>query len=82
VDNKSVLTKILAIVGTVLVGFPILAPVLFSVAAITQERMFRLTISCRQSFSRSPWPVGACSCGQRCGRVHAVDSSAGVSASR
>ena len=40
-EKKGILTKILAIVGTVLVWFPILAPVLLSVAAITKERMFR-----------------------------------------
>jgi len=40
-EKKGVLTKILAIVGTVLVWFPILAPILLSVAAITKERMFR-----------------------------------------
>ena len=40
-EKKGVLTKILAIVGTVLVWFPILAPVLLSVAVITRERMFR-----------------------------------------
>ena len=40
-DNKSVLTKILAIVGTVLVWFPILTPVLLSVAAVIAEGMFR-----------------------------------------
>ena len=40
-EKKGILTKILAIVGTVLVWFPILAPILLSVAAITKERMFR-----------------------------------------
>jgi hypothetical protein len=40
-EKKGVLTKILAIVGTVLVWFPILAPVLLSVAVIITERMFR-----------------------------------------
>ena len=40
-EKKGVLTKILAIVGTVLVWFPILAPILLSVATITKERMFR-----------------------------------------
>lgn len=39
--NKRVLTKILATVGTVLVWLPILAPVLFSAARITQGHMFR-----------------------------------------
>jgi peptidoglycan/LPS O-acetylase OafA/YrhL len=39
--KKGVLTKTLAIVGTVLVWFPILAPILFSVLALTIERMFR-----------------------------------------
>jgi len=40
-EKKGVLTKILAIAGTVLVWFPILAPVLLSVAVIIKERMFR-----------------------------------------
>jgi len=40
-EKKDVLTKILAIAGTVLVWFPILAPVLLSVAVIIQERIFR-----------------------------------------
>ncbi len=40
-EKKGVLTKILAIVGTVLVWFPILTPVLLSVAVIIKERMFR-----------------------------------------
>ena len=40
-ENKSVFTEILAIVGTVLVWFPTLAPVLSSVAAIIEGRMFR-----------------------------------------
>lgn len=39
--KKGVLTKILAIVGTVLVWFPILAPVLLSVVVIIKGRMFR-----------------------------------------
>ena len=40
-EKKGALTKILAIVGTVLVWFPILAPVLLSVAVIIRGRMFR-----------------------------------------
>jgi len=40
-DKKGVLTKTLVFVGTVLVWFPILAPVLLSVAVIITERMFR-----------------------------------------
>jgi len=40
-EKKGVLTKILAIAGTALVWFPILAPVLLSVAVIITERMFR-----------------------------------------
>lgn len=39
--KKGVLTKILAIVGTVLVWLPILAPVLLSVAVIIKERRFQ-----------------------------------------
>ena len=39
-EKRDVLTKILAIAGTVLVWFPILVPVLLSVAII-KERMFR-----------------------------------------
>jgi len=40
-EKKGILTKILAIAGTVLVWFPILAPILFSVVALLAERMFR-----------------------------------------
>lgn len=40
-ENKDVLTKILAIVGTVLVWLPVLAPVVLSMAAIIEERVFR-----------------------------------------
>jgi hypothetical protein len=40
-EKKGVFTKILAIVGTVLVWFPILAPILLSVAAFIIERLFR-----------------------------------------
>ncbi|HEX6384334.1 MAG TPA: hypothetical protein VF177_06670 [Anaerolineae bacterium] len=40
-EKKGILTKILAIVGTVLVWLPILAPVMFSMAAIIEERVFR-----------------------------------------
>jgi hypothetical protein len=40
-ERKGILTKILATIGTVLVWLPILAPVLVSVAAMAQERMFR-----------------------------------------
>jgi len=40
-QNKGVLTKILALVGTVLVWFPLLAPVLFSMASFIGDRRFR-----------------------------------------
>ena len=39
-ENKGNLTKILAIVGTVLVWLPILAPILFAVASFFTDRMF------------------------------------------
>ncbi len=39
--KRDVLTKFLAIVGTALVWFPILAPLLLSAALIIQERIFR-----------------------------------------
>ena len=39
-EKKGVLNKILAIVGTVLVWFPIVAPVLLSAAVIIKEGMF------------------------------------------
>ena len=39
--KKDVLTRILAIAGTVLVWLPILAPALFSVVAVIQEGTFR-----------------------------------------
>jgi len=40
-ENKGVLTKILAIAGTVLVWFPILAPILITTILFTQEQIFR-----------------------------------------
>jgi hypothetical protein len=40
-EKKSVLTRILAIAGTALVWFPILAPVLLSIAVIITDHMFR-----------------------------------------
>ena len=39
-EKRGVLTKILAVVGSVLVWIPILAPVLFSVARFIQARRF------------------------------------------
>ena len=39
--NQDVLTKTLAIVGTVLVWIPILAPILFSVALLIAEKIWR-----------------------------------------
>jgi hypothetical protein len=39
--ENDVLTRILAIAGTVLAWFPILAPVLFSIAALLREGVFR-----------------------------------------
>lgn len=41
-EKKVVLTKILAIVGTALVWFPILAPVLLSVIVFPRRRVFHL----------------------------------------
>lgn len=40
-EKKGMLTKILVVVGTVFVWFPILAPVLLSVAAFIGKRLFR-----------------------------------------
>jgi len=40
-EKRGMLTKILTIVGTALVWFPILAPVLLSVALLVKERVFR-----------------------------------------
>jgi len=40
-DKRGALTKILAITGTVLVWFPILAPVLLSLALLISKRIFR-----------------------------------------
>jgi len=40
-EKKDILTKVLAIVGTVLVWFPILAPVVVSVIGFIAQRMFR-----------------------------------------
>ena len=39
--KTSLLTKILAILGTVLVWFPILAPFIFSLRALINQQMFR-----------------------------------------
>ncbi len=41
-ENKGTLTKVLAIVGTVLVWFPILAPIIFSVALFIRAQLFRM----------------------------------------
>jgi len=40
-EKKNVFTKILAVVGTVLVWFPILAPVLLLLASLISDHMFR-----------------------------------------
>ena len=40
-ENKGAFTKILAIMGTILVWLPILAPILFSTIFLVQERVFR-----------------------------------------
>jgi hypothetical protein len=40
-ENKNVLTKVLAITGTVLVWFPILAPIILSTIVFMVERIFR-----------------------------------------
>jgi hypothetical protein len=40
-EKKGIFTKILAIVGTVLVWFPILAPILFSMVVFLRAHMFR-----------------------------------------
>lgn len=40
-NNKGALTKVLAIIGNLLVWFPILAPVLFSVALLIKRGIFR-----------------------------------------
>jgi multisubunit Na+/H+ antiporter MnhC subunit len=40
-EKKDVLTKVLAIVGTVFAWQPILAPILFSAVRFSQSRMFR-----------------------------------------
>ena len=41
-EKKNILTQFLAIVGTILVWFPIVAPVVLSAIAFMAERMFRL----------------------------------------
>jgi hypothetical protein len=41
VGKKSIFIKILAIVSTLMVWLPILAPILFSLASIISERIFR-----------------------------------------
>lgn len=40
-EKKGILTKVLAIIGTVLVWFPILAPILFSVVRLARGRILR-----------------------------------------
>jgi hypothetical protein len=40
-EKKDILTKILAIAGTALVGFPILAPIVVSMIGFITRRMFR-----------------------------------------
>lgn len=40
--NKSVFTKILAVLGTLLVLFPILAPIILSISKLIQSHQFRL----------------------------------------
>ncbi len=42
IENKDVFTKILAIVGTVLVGLPILAPILLGIVSLFKDGRFRL----------------------------------------
>jgi len=39
-ENKGTFTKILAIAGTIIIWFPLLAPVLLSAAAYIQEKLF------------------------------------------
>jgi hypothetical protein len=41
-DKKAILTKVLAVAGTALAWFPILAPILLSMATLIRERVFRL----------------------------------------
>lgn len=40
-DQKNILTKVLAVGGTILVWLPILAPILFSLIPLIAERRFR-----------------------------------------
>ena len=40
-EKKNILTKILAIAGTALAWFPILAPVVLSIPGLIAERVFR-----------------------------------------
>ncbi len=40
-ENKGILTKVLAVAGTVLVWFPVLAPILLSVISFIGDRRFR-----------------------------------------
>jgi len=40
-ENKGVLTKILAVAGTIFVWFPILAPIIFTTVFFIQEQVFR-----------------------------------------
>ena len=40
-ETKNILTKVLAIIGTVLVWFPIVVPILLSITLFVAERIFR-----------------------------------------
>lgn len=40
-ENKGVLTKIMAVAGTILVWFPILAPILLGVISLVTDSIFR-----------------------------------------
>jgi hypothetical protein len=80
-EKKGGVTIILAILGTVLVWFPILAPVLLSVAAIIKERPFRFDYLMPAELFPAALVGGVCSRGQHYGHVRARNSSAEVSAS-
>lgn len=42
--NKSPLTKTLAILGTLLIGFPLLAPILLSLISFIERRIFHFQL--------------------------------------
>ena len=77
-NRKDVLTRLLAVVGTVLVWTPILFAVLTSVAGTISRRMFRFDYLMPAELFPVASLVRYCSCGRLCGRAPISNSLAGV----